>query len=524
MRTKPRSLAVSLSILVAFGAGPARAHNARVHQPMTDFAYQVMRLAALKVPRVVARPGGISAQEWDDYLAAIDAAVPKLKVLPASLPTLPASRCVTDTPAWSKAATLGLLTRAVSAGYATSTDFDCGSEAGWSPGPVFEQHAGGTDYTGTGLGFWAQSIDDEVDDFHGWWKPTNFGGSAGKAKELASEGWDTGLGILLLPAVCFIDCVFGLFGSCDACVETAKQLSEGTNPVKNLEELMPGFGDWTGPTYTGLWHFINVRGGVSNEYDDRQGMLYEEAGPFGVPGAVDMAIMVVTDIGITINYQKSLGPKRYQISGATDSHPNTKHRDEGDWEMLSLGHTTFEPLDNLAYFGWRKFVADPAHSSRWLGWPLHALGDATVPMHVTGTTLWGHRPFEDAQERLYPSMVGAKLTPTTQEGLARSVLLEGFAWFRFVRSWQAEHGSAEVPVRDLVTALAKKTLAYSQDSQQLFWPYNDAASTEYLLTAKETATDQYIDHANAVELGRPLLFSGQGATIAFLAAAMEVVP
>ena len=151
-----------------------------------------------------------------------------------------------------------------------------------------------------------------------------------------------------------------------------------------------------------MWHHIQLVGGGSNDYDDHQGLLISEAGPFATLDVVDLAIMVGFDAsGMSINYGKSLGPKHYESPGG-DGLPATVHRAKYEWQFLSLPHTAFEPVDNLGQYGWNVF-RDPAgqHPVEYLGYPLHAIGDATVPMHVAGTPAWGHRPFEDAAERIW---------------------------------------------------------------------------------------------------------------------------
>jgi len=52
--------------------------------------------------------------------------------------------------------------------------------------------------------------------------------------------------------------------------------------------------------------------------------------------------------------------------------------------------------NNLGYHGWRRWRDDPCKRIDNLHWPLHAIGDASCPMHALGTTGQGHRPFEDA--------------------------------------------------------------------------------------------------------------------------------
>lgn len=534
MMARRRKLSAAVAgVLVMYQASPLGAHNSAVHQSMTDFSYQVMRLVAQPNPsdRLVTQNGPVDPAAWDAYLAAIAAAVPKLRKLPAGLPAQKSSRCAPPPsteppPDWAVNLQLGALPYAVKSNYITGSAFDCGVNKAYTEEPIMAMFGDGSgDLAGPALGFWAQHIDDETDDFHGEIKPLNAAG-LGYLKDKLSDAAELGLLIALVPFICLANCLFGAFGDCDDCIEQAKQAAQDGNPINNIESLLPGFGDFTGSTYTGLWHFINMRPGAANYYDDRQGMLYEEAGPFGVPGAVDLAITVLADaVGLTMNGSESLGTTRYQIAGANDAHPNTSPiRDSNDFEVTTIGHVAFEPLDNLGFYGWRKFQTDPKHTANWLAWPLHALGDATVPMHVAGTTSWGHRPYEDAAEQLFPKIV-ARDTAISQLGPARAALLRGFEWYTFIQNWRKDHQSNDVPVRALVTALAQKTFSYaiSQGVPGLSWPFVDVRSVTYL-AGLEAPTLEYMADPNAVSRGQTLMLDGMGAIIAFLTATGEVLP
>jgi hypothetical protein len=185
-------------------------------------------------------------------------------------------------------------------------------------------------------------------------------------------------------------------------------------------------------------------------------------------------------------------------------------------------------VDNLGFFGWNEFHAK-AGSVSFLGWPLHALGDATVPMHVAGTTAWGHRPFENAQEnnwRFIARMLGlgngtAVLHPEHPKLLARAV-----RWRQQILNWRSKGHGLDVPVRDLVTDLAGNTFKYSMEKQTQLtdWPFDDAASTLFFTSAfKDAAVSKYENYPHGVELVMPMIEDGVAAKAAFLISAMEVV-
>jgi hypothetical protein len=71
-----------------------------------------------------------------------------------------------------------------------------------------------------------------------------------------------------------------------------------------------------------------------------------------------------------------------------------------------MGHVEFEPLDNLARFGWQSFLTalptgggssgsqGGGAGANGLGWVLHAIGDAMCPQHTIGSLGWGHALWE----------------------------------------------------------------------------------------------------------------------------------
>src|SRR6185436_5920468 len=137
-------------------------------------------------------------------------------------------------------------------------------------------------------------------------------------------------------------------------------------------------------------------------------------------------------------------------------------------------------------------------SAAWLGWPLHALGDAVAPHHLIGSTGWGHRPFEDAVDRQWwpiryvadpaSNQVGDVAAQTVQ---VQRILSQAFKWRRFILDWRAKHPGKDVPVRDLVTAVAQETL--TELVAKGTWPYGATASTYYLAggDTKENSISSY---------------------------------
>jgi hypothetical protein len=504
-----------------------QAHNYAVHDRMTDLAFQIMLAVSKGDARFTAKPATASAADWAGFLAALTKSVPRLQALPSSLPdrTLVCIQSVggsnTLSAGWSSKR-LGLIAHAVAPSYVTTTS-DCGVWYGYAPGGAYDtiNPAASRDFSGTVLGLWAGRPDDEFDDTHLEIRPTNALG-LGFLKDVINDLINKGLLIVLLPFVCLFDCIFG---DCEDCDSDAKNLADGANVLDEIEQLIPGIGDISGADWTGVWHHINLFPQASNEFDNHQGLL-SEAAFGGVPDPVEILLMAVSDAaGLSVNPDDSLGVSRYQISNGGDFHPNSDIRDDGDWLLTTWVHVPFSPVDNLAQFGWSQFKQDSARPTKFLGWPLHALGDATVPMHVTATSGWGHRPYEDAYDALWPQL--RRQAAADEIRFARSVLEAAFRWRQFVVAWRAAHpgSAADTPVRDLVTALAKRTFDYSllKWGQLGTWPFNPVMSSHYLID-KNGSIAFYADRPDAISLGSPPMVDGLGATIAFLMSASELQP
>jgi hypothetical protein len=327
------------------------------------------------------------------------------------------------------------------------------------------------------------------------------------------------------------DCIFD---DCSDCDTEAKDIANDANPINAIEGMLPGIGDVKGLDWVGIWHHINVRPDTGGgAFDDRPGALLETGGPFGIPDATALVLMAALDVsGLSLNYDDSNGPHRYEITGAGDGHQDTSTRNEGQWQITTFPHLTFEPVDNLGFYGWRQFKNDPAHSAKWLGWPLHAIGDATSPMHAAATSTWGHRPFEDAQQDRWRAIrhlgesFDADPTPAEQQSQnaqARAILAKAFTWRAFILNWrsQAPGRERDVPVRELVTAIARETFNYSlqQQATSVNWPFDPLLSAVYVADDK-AAISVYATDAN-IDRSRPLLENAAAATLAFLVSAAE---
>jgi hypothetical protein len=197
------------------------------------------------------------------------------------------------------------------------------------------------------------------------------------------------------------------------------------------------------------------------------------------PGALDFAFTAASlVVGVTVSAKESTGVRRYSVESSADGHPATKHRTDWEWSAHPFAVTPMNPLDNLAYGGYN--LPGLGRTER-LGWPLHAIGDATVPMHVVASPGWGHQAYEDWVEKHLDVLLnnpscpndGTDCTKFRNDQLrvelaqAQRVLALSYQWRVFLRT----HG-----IRDLITELGKQTLKKAGGDQISGWAWCDSCS------------------------------------------------
>jgi hypothetical protein len=325
------------------------------------------------------------------------------------------------------------------------------------------------------IGWQAGSPDDHYDDTHLWIRPTN-AGFLGKAKGWANDAWVTGAGAILAPFACAWGAIFG--DGCD--LDDGNKLAKKYNPVDVVDSWIPGYGDFSGDPYPTLWHFINVDAGGASLHNAPPGMHYPDAGP-SHPGLMDVVIMAAAGFsGLSVRVDESDGVGNY---GQYDD----DERADKAWQAYDIGTVDFSPIDNLARYGWdKKFVGGGSISARGFAWPLHAIGDATAPHHVAGTSSWGHRPYEDYIDQYFEDLVnlldGVEVPDDT---LQRQRILElAFSYWMDLQDG--------VGVQQFVTDLAVETRFLVDVEGD--WAYSDLASIKYHLggdDAKHMSVESY---------------------------------
>ena len=373
---------------------PAAAHNPSIHQAMTDLAWQMM----VVVENTGGERIGEGGDDWQGFLRRVAATPGRYRTRPADLYPLVSSRTDTCTPA------LGSWNTTVhGVPNAPRWDFKdltgCGVNTTWKPSL---DNVPANEFGGAVLGVWAAFPDSAFDDTHLWYRVTSAAG-LGAVHDIVNEATEDALTIALIPIVCAVD---WLFGDGDDCVKNSRKIADDVNVTEEVDSWIPGVGDQSGDDWVGVWHFVDMKPGASNDFDARQGKLFDEAGVPGEPmDPVELVLMAYFDAsGLSLNYDKSQGIDKYTADNADDGMAKTIHRDKADWQFTTIAHTPFEPVNNLAWYGWTHFRDEQIHPVSMLGWPLHAIGDAIVPMHVVGTSAWGHRPFEDSQDLIWDSV------------------------------------------------------------------------------------------------------------------------
>lgn len=563
-----------LATLVVMGnlllAPRALAYNKDSHLKITAAAYQVMRAASsgpatpgevrpedvLKSPGACATGTGlcgatVTLPEWSQFVAEVDDARRKIGTQASAVPNTPSGggMCFVGDQLTQVANFPVRLTDRHFWKTAPDETNDCGlGDFQFTPPRygIYNQlnvQADGVGMQGLVLGWHAKHRDDDLDETTIQTFPI-----VGTALEAADEAYEEILGAFLLPFVCGFQLIFE---DADGCAARARAIADDLDPIDVLKGILPGINLPQSESYIGFWHLINVRddAGLYESYDTPQGMTLTQGGPEGRPGDVDHAVTLGSQLlFMTIDHDDSKGATRYEITNpiAGDNMRPTDGREGWEWESDPFGDTQFTPLSNLAYYGF--YDASRPFIER-IGWPLHAIGDATVPMHVVATPGFGHAPYESWVSANDDHLVGYKCADWSsvcpaaqleqdQLSQAHRVLEIAYRWRQYLRT----HG-----LRSFIVALAGDTLDSVGREDEDAWAFCDMCSSFYALNeggvsavtlnflmpqtglsrigfeiaGEEIATNptSYYDHYRAESKG--LVESAMGAKIAFLIWAAE---
>jgi len=371
---------------------------------------------------------------------------------------------------------------------------------------------------GSVLGNLAGEVDKRNTDTTLWAKPTNMA-EFEVMKDIISVCIEAELAYYLAPIGCLLSLLSG-----DSCGDIGRFIHQ-FNPLEEVAGMIPGVTcNFTGADFgldvNGLWHFQETNGKQNNyfeSYNVPPGIDYVNAGPYSIPGAIDVAIIAATTAaGITLNAWVSTGVRDFGQFDEAD-------RDVLQWQAHPIGLTEFTPVGKLAKYGRKAYDSSQHTTAEALGYPLHAFADATFPQHLANTTGWGHRPMEDAINNLRADILkfdGASDIKDQDRFIdchrPVEIVQEGFKYWQQYNMYLGGH----VDVDDLVHSLASRSRAWI-DSRQNVW--SDSASDQYLLTpdphtnsVASYRNENYGNNMTLTEFSTPLEVSAAGASVAFL--------
>jgi hypothetical protein len=173
------------------------------------------------------------------------------------------------------------------------------------------------------------------------------------------------------------------------------------------------------------------------------------------------------------------------------------------WQAYSVVHLEFSPLDNLARYGWDKYIGSGGKSAEGLGWPLHAIGDACEPHHVIASSSWGHKPYENAVEDFFDDFF-----PTVDaDRIAKEnrILTASYQWWLQLQT--------DPDVGRFIEALAQATVTKAMVDGE--WAYQDQYSLLWMQGLGILAEVGYRGQPNESRM-IDLVEMSSAATVAFL--------
>jgi hypothetical protein len=535
------------AMLLSDATRPAWGHDKEVHRDATAYAYEIMAVSRAQPLRSNFEGDAIMLAFLDEMHEAVDS----LDLLPNDLPAPPRDVCI-DPEVQKRFVTqipLAGVTPTMPANvFPTPVDLSllvdessCGTDPYWRPGTLyrnaFPQRA---THAGNVFGYWAAHPDDRHGETELQWRPSNIA-PLNQFKSLVEQAAGAIVGPVWITGKCFTDCMKGLFlgdfDECEGCIDDSyQQATQGIRDgIATVDGLFPGIPLGGNEALAGMCHHIDMKKPIAApgwplrqkpRYDDRSGLYGLTAGPFHQPGAIEEFAMFLSDVGASIDYDNSEGVRSYQVTDGKDHHKNTKRRDKEDFEYMPWPYIPMPPVDNLAWYGWREYrksVRAPPIRTRYLGWVLHGIGDATVPMHATGTFAWGHRPYEDAEKSFGRQLLGEHGDEVQfAAAQAAQIVRRAKVYRQMMLEWRSYHPElgADVPVRDIITNLADTTYLVGQNNPAV---YNDVLSTEWAASGPtRTHAIEYYKQFRPIMQDR--LVETVAATIAFLMSVPEVRP
>lgn len=279
LKSRRLTTAAAVAVLVGLAPASAQAHTNQVHQNMTDYAYELLLVAALEgsgapLPTDVRGHLGQMAKGTPGLTtlyADAAKAIPKLRALPSGLPDgfpvcmqpeFATANGGSPLPDWKLASgqnlantPMGKVRFPVNQAFGTSA-LDCGISDDWTPGGLFNGvNTGATpatltsrDHTGLVLGFWAQDVDNRRDD----WRLRS---STGELLQTPAVSGAIAFGSsALIMTTCLLACAF-FPPACAACPVAA--IAGPTVIIDKIQNA--NFSDMAADDFVGFGHFVDVK-------------------------------------------------------------------------------------------------------------------------------------------------------------------------------------------------------------------------------------------------------------------------
>jgi hypothetical protein len=519
LQFRPGWAALALFLTFFVAVPEARAWNEDTHQNIVQLSYQVANLIDYEKnrrpePSNIAtsivlgilddRAPGASEAEWNDFVAVVAASRGRLGELVigsegenldehdgnilCAPPTAKRLKTIDEFPFGSIATNAKNFnsdpTPVPPCQKVKASDYRFG---GIYDNPLLVLASGSGPHTGSMLGWLSAGVDSRINDWYPVVVPIDFLvntlSAAFNGGNPDSTAADVGATVTIFVAILALFLLAAVLFGPIGVVLTAALVS-----ALAIEYHVPGF--IVNPRdFVGSGHYINVQTPVafgskripSNKFDDVQGkdltqafLLRGTSSDNAVQDSFDHYVLDKGGLGAGVDFEDSFGTKHYQITDPDDgSAPSDPFRGEDYWDERDFSEVVFPPVDNLGYYGWRKWRQDSCKKVERLHWPLHALGDASAPHHVVGATGLGHRPFEDivqystggsdkpppgpkAFSGQWEDIIFAK-DETKGKEQARRIFKKAFTFAKVIRDFQRTH-PGDIPFRQLVTLVANETL------------------------------------------------------------------
>lgn len=393
-------------------------------------------------------------------------------------------------------------------------------------------------YTGAVLGEWATGPDDASNDTQLFIRPSNLVFNS-TVKAVATEIVDVALTIVFAPLACAFDFITG--GDCYSnAIDEARLPAHALDPVSFVDDVILTVEEQTlvrlgdrmdtvfGVPTAGLWHFAsvsqspsappNLDGAGQGDFNLLPGYRGTAAQIGNDYDSLDVGFIALTDAtGYTLAPDFSDGVSNYTLFEDGRVSP----RLPSDWATSGVGHVEFDPVQNLAEYGWKQFKDPGSHhgGAMGLGWVLHAIGDAGQPHHTLGTLGYGHALWERFANLTWQQNFHEESLLLHYHHI-RDILALAYPWWRYLDDAENLNGHSDLPVRDFIAAFAVETFGLPATSAAAI----SGISLDYGLSKDDDKVTSAYRGQGREDLMAGLMERAIGASLAFEVKAAPFVP